>query len=165
MKDEIWKDVKDLEDRYEISNKCRIRSKDRLSKDGKKIIKGKILKPSIRKGYYRIKLGGKQRTIHQMVAESFLGHIRCGMEKVVDHIDNNKLNNNVENLQIITNRKNCSKDKKSKHTGVREIYRKRKGVGYVASIYIEKNIHLGIFDNEEDAIYAYQEALRKLKKK
>lgn len=35
MQDEIWKDVNGLEQWYEVSNKGRIRSKDRIVRSGK----------------------------------------------------------------------------------------------------------------------------------
>jgi ribosomal protein L15E len=53
---------------------------------------------------------------------AFLNHTPCGYKIVVDHIDNNiKTDNRLENLQLITQRENVSKDIKntsSKYIGV-----------------------------------------------
>ena len=52
---------------------------------------------------------------------AFFGHVPGGYKIVVDHIDNNRLNNHVSNLQLITQRENSSKDRKngtSQYTGV-----------------------------------------------
>lgn len=41
--------------------------------------------------------------VHLLVAESFLNHKTDGTNKiVVDHIDNDKTNNKLENIQLIT---------------------------------------------------------------
>jgi len=95
--------------------------------------------------------------IHQLVAIAFLNHIPCGHELVVDHIDNDPTNNNIENLQIVTNRQNCSKDRKGKsiYTGVH--WNKKY---WVASITInKKRFHLGSFDCEIKASKVYKKAL------
>ena len=63
----------------------------------------------------------KTHNIHQVVAIAFLNDIPDGRDIVVDHIDNNKLNNTVKNLQITAHRHNISKDRKnktSKYSGV-----------------------------------------------
>ena len=44
------------------------------------------------------------RGAHQIVYETFIGPIQSGYE--IGHIDNNKLNNNVSNLEMITHKKN-----------------------------------------------------------
>jgi len=120
-----------------------------------------------RKGYYMTTLtdsNGKNKPlwIHQLMAITYLGHIRCGMKMVVDHIDNNRSNNCLENLQLITNRENATKDKKkgtSKYPGVSwQPQRARKWVAY---IYMNGKLkNLGTFSTEEQAAEAYQTALR-----
>ena len=94
---EIWKNVKGFED-YEVSELGNVKSL--------KLGKERILKNSIdKKGYYKVNLSNKGKTktfkVHKLVAMAFLNHKPCGYKIVVDHIDNNPLNNNVENLQLI----------------------------------------------------------------
>ncbi len=98
---EIWKGIKDYEGIYEISNTGKIRSLNYG-------MKGKIveLRPHLtKKGYLRAKLHKnkirKQIFVHRLVVEAFIGEIPEGM--VVNHKDECKTNNNVDNLEICTN--------------------------------------------------------------
>ena len=112
MKEE-FREIKDYEGDYQISNLGRVKS----LKYGKE----RILKQSFNSnGYLTVGLckNAKEtkKKIHQLVAIAFLGHIPDGHNICVDHVDNDKLNNNVTNLQLITNRENCSKDSKRRHS-------------------------------------------------
>ena len=82
---------------------------------------------------------------------------------IVDHIDNNKTNNTLSNLQVITNRENCSKDKKdgtSMFTGVSWHKNVKK---WCATIHMNgKSNHLGYFVDEIEAAKEYQLALKSL---
>lgn len=88
----------------------------RNMKDGYKL---KTVIPQLRiNGYYAIHIYGREFRVHQLVAIHFMGHIPNKHSTVIDHIDGNKLNNNVNNLQIISNFQNLVKGKyyKSKET-------------------------------------------------
>jgi hypothetical protein len=101
--------------------------------------------------------------VHKLVAMAFLNHNPCGKNIVVDHIDNDKLNNKVSNLQIITARENLSKDKKgctSKYTGVSLHKTSKKWICHIRINGVKK--HLGYFINEIDANNAYKKALNKI---
>ena len=125
---EIWKEVKNYEGIYEVSNFGNVKSLQRLIKhrESNTLVKEKIMKPFLSKsGYFIIRLNknkiGKTHSIHQLVAIAFLNHKPCGYLLVVDHIDNNRLNNNLSNIQIVTNRENTSKrltTHSSKYVGV-----------------------------------------------
>jgi hypothetical protein len=167
MKDEIWKDVKGYEGLYQISSYGIVKSLPReLYAHGvRHSHNGKIMKHSKVNDYnlytlYKDKKA-KRYLAHQLVAMSFLNHAPCNNKLVVDHIDNNPLNNHFLNLQLISNRLNLSKDKKnktSKYTGV-TLYRDSKR--WISSIRINgKSKHIGIFDCELKAHYAYQQALK-----
>lgn len=96
---------------YEINEHGEVRSKDRVinKKDGtSQPLKGRMLSPGKGShGYFTVKLHeggkGKSHCIHRLVADCFLGH-KEGME--VNHIDGNKLNNNVSNLEWVTRQQN-----------------------------------------------------------
>lgn len=71
--------------------------------------KGKVLKPKIdRYGYKVITLShnGKRKsyTVHRLVAEAFISNPLN--KKTVNHIDGNKLNNDISNLEWSTEKEN-----------------------------------------------------------
>ena len=95
---EIWKDIIGYEGLYQVSNLGEVRS---VSRRG---AKGKILSKSINNGYYRVVLcsnsKAKGMAVHRLVAQSFISN--PNNLPVVNHKDENKLNNNVENLEWCT---------------------------------------------------------------
>tara|TARA_R110000765_G_scaffold28163_1_gene68052 strand:+ start:2626 stop:3291 length:666 start_codon:yes stop_codon:yes gene_type:complete len=119
-------------------------------------------------GYSRVNLSknGKSKTIkiHQLVAIAFLNHTPNGNKIVVDHIDNVKSNNRLDNLQLITHRENSNKDRlkgSSSFLGVSWVKRDKV---WRSRISIDgKPNHLGTFKSQEEASKAYQLALKKLK--
>ncbi len=110
MKTEIWKDVIGYEGLYQVSNLGKVKS---IYYRNAKILKAM---PSTNK-YLMVNLYKNKKPsfqlIHRLMYESFYGIKSCS-KYVIDHIDNNKLNNNLDNLQYITNRHNSYKDKTSK---------------------------------------------------
>lgn len=100
---EIWKKIKKLP--YEISNYGKIRRAESYNST----YVGKVLKQSLdRDGYLKVILykNGKMKTIkiHRLVAEAFLGP--CPDGKEVNHIDGNKENPHVDNLEYVTKSEN-----------------------------------------------------------
>ena len=171
MNKEIWKAVKGYEGLYEVSNLGRVKSLERIverSNGIRRTVNEKILKEKINGGgYFYIVLFNtgvrKTKSIHQLVAESFLNHNPCGMKLVVNHINFNKTDNRVENLEIVTARENSNKKhltSTSQYTGVSWQKAKQKWWG---QIHINgKNKHLGFFTDEYKAHLAYQSALAEL---
>ena len=168
---EAYKSIKGYEGLYEVSNLGNVKSLERQgkhSKGGKMIIKEKILTNSNNgNGYFKVHLTINNKTkkiyIHQLVAMAFLNHTPNGVKNIVDHIDNNSKNNNLNNLQLITQRENSSKDKinkTSKYTGVHWLKKRNK---WQASIRINgSKVYLGSFSDESLAHDAYQKELKKL---
>lgn len=105
---EIWKDIKNYKGLYQVSNIGRVKSLDhiRQNRDGLTCIsKGKLLNPGKdNKGYMIVVLSknGKTKTyrIHRLVAESFIDN--PNNYKCVNHKDENKANNNIDNLEWCT---------------------------------------------------------------
>lgn len=111
---EVWKDIKNFPN-YQVSNYGKIKSKERITNVGIKNIKQikrkeKILKPlKITKGYlgirlYNEKVKGKTFKIHRLVAETFIPN--PNNYKQINHIDGNKENNKVSNLEWCSNKYN-----------------------------------------------------------
>ena len=167
-KTEQWKDVIGYTGVYLVSNLARIKSLSRIVlKNGKYpfAIKDRILKPYIDTGGYLTVglMDAKKkinRTVHQLVAESFLNHSPCGHSLVVNHIDLNNKNSVLSNLEIITQRQNSNLKhikSSSKYVGVHWNNEKKK---WASKTKIKnKVIHLGYFDKELEASKYYENAL------
>lgn len=91
---------------YLVSSDGKIK---RITKNGNVVDK----KPTVTKqnnGYVRVTIHYKNEYLHRIIARVFLGEID-GFD--VDHIDGNKENNNVTNLEIVTHKENVRRrDKK-----------------------------------------------------
>ena len=102
MMKEIWKPVRGKEDWAEISNYGQVHY----------YATGKGRYPDERftygsennEGYLRAKIGGVKKGVHVWVYLTFVGDIPKGME--VNHIDENKHNNCVWNLNLMTRKEN-----------------------------------------------------------
>ena len=158
--EEEWKPIKDYEGLYEVSSLGRVKSL--------KFNKEKILKPRLNYlGYFIVGItkekNQKTITIHQLVAIAFLNHVPCGHKIVVDHINDNKKDNRLENLQMITQRENAFKTQgkySSKYKGVSFKKELKKWQSYLFNN--KKLIHLGYFKCELAAHLAYQNKLKEL---
>jgi len=167
---EIYKDIPNYEGLYQVSNLGNVKSLERKVKEvrGFRKIKEKILKQSKSgSGYLQVNLYKnkipKRYSVHQLVAIAFLNHIPNGYKIVVNHIDLNRINNNVNNLELITQRDNANfKHIKttSKYIGV--CWHKRSKRWRSRITINGKLINLGNFTKEYDAHLAYQKALKEI---
>jgi len=95
---EIWKDITGF-NKYQVSNTGKVKHK----------LKNKCLKgrPN-KKGYLKVALYNndiiKNFSIHRLVALHFKPNFDCKLQ--VNHIDGNKLNNNIDNLEWVSPREN-----------------------------------------------------------
>lgn len=108
---EIWKPVKGYENRYEVSNLGRVRSLNYLGHAG---VVMELNADKDRNGYLRVYLykDGKRKhhLIHRLVWEAFCCEIpewtRGKLQ--INHLDENKENNNILNLELCTVKKNAN---------------------------------------------------------
>ena len=156
---EIWVDIEGYEGLYKISNYGRVKSLERIIKNKfgdclyKEIIKKNILS---KRGYYIISLCKnsieKQYYVHRLVAINFIP--KENEKTQVNHIDSNKLNNSLDNLEWVNNRENSChnvkiSNKTSKYTGVS--YFKRDNKWRSSIQYKGETIRFGMFKTEEEA--------------
>lgn len=161
--------VLDYEGLYEVSDLGRVKSLERkriMPNGGIRTYFEKIMVPAKRNGYLKVDLTykgiSKSYSIHRLVYESFNGKT----ELQVDHINSNKHDNKLSNLQCLTQRENTIKyfleiNKSSNYIGISWHKKVKK---WVAKITINgKRVHLGCFDNEKDAADCYQKSLLSIK--
>lgn len=103
IEQEIWKDVKNYEGLYQISNLGRVKSMSKFA--GFSYRKERMLKTSLDKdGYVKVTLCKNNRTrfssIHRLLAECFIPNPNNYPQ--INHKDENKQNNDLSNLEWCT---------------------------------------------------------------
>lgn len=158
---EEWKGISIVDDTYEVSSLGNIRNKSSL-----------ILKTyKLNSGYLAIKLAydGKRyhKLIHRLVAIAFIDDNLENTKLEVNHIDGDKLNNKLSNLEIVTSSENkihaistglkvYNEPSKGRKIGKTSKYRNvtydKSKDRYVAMIRVNnKNIGFKSFDSEYEA--------------
>jgi hypothetical protein len=144
---------------YEVSNYGQVKNKTT----------GRILRPAINSnGYELVDLcdGGKRKTltIHRLVLEAFEGISKNENQKCVDHIDNDRTNNCLFNLRWVSQQQNNFNASKQKNntSGIRGVSWCKRSNKWSAYITNKNKLHLGLFDNIEDAKLARQNKAREL---
>lgn len=169
---EIWKDVVGYEGLYQVSNMGRVSSVKRecvYFKNGNRVVarlKKKLLTPSLtKKGYHVVGLSRDRLNlifIHKIVMTTFVGP-NNGLE--IDHLNQNKTDNRLSNLEYVTTRENICRYRKnsqssSEYVGVSKIQYSNK---WRARIFIKgAHVYLGRFNTEQEAASAYDNKLKSL---
>lgn len=144
---EVWKEVKGYDGAYEISNFGNVLSN--------RYVNPRLLTPDKSTGYYRVALSKhgiiRQTLIHRLIAEHFI--LNPNKKHQVNHIDEDKLNNSISNLEWVTHRENIehslTKKGVSKIKGVNWINRSQ---SYQCSIFLNRKKHyLGTYKDIEKA--------------
>lgn len=112
--EEIWKDIKGFEGLYQVSNKGNVKSLKRIivRKNSSNLsVRERILKTRPNhKGYDLVHLSKHSKekvfAVHRLVAETFIPN-PCNLPQV-NHKDENKKNNCVDNLEWCTNKYNVN---------------------------------------------------------
>lgn len=149
---EDWKVVDDFEN-YEVSNLGRVRNKHTKE----------LRVPQDRDGYLQVKLFKnaqyKHFYLHRLVAQAFLPNPHN--YQFVDHIDRVIRNNIAENLRWCSRFHNNSNREKNcnNKSGYKGVHWRKDSKMWRAVIGVDyKRVHLGNFQNIEDAAKAYNEA-------
>jgi hypothetical protein len=163
---EEWFDIPEFIGKYQISTLGRVKSLERTrihKKRGLELIKSRVLKQTI-SGNDRLFVSlwknrvMKTFSVSLIMGEIFFNHKYCKIkQELVDHDNNNPLDNRLENLQIITHRKNCSKDKTNSNgfTGVHKDKNKFRAMIDFNNV----RYNLGSFYSPEEAYSKYSEAV------
>lgn len=174
---EIWVPVKGFEDKYVVSNLGRVKSNARWvfrKIVGKEVfMEGKLLaQTTSENGYYpSVTLYGATQKdkfptpVYHIVFFSFNPEIEKIEGYEIDHIDQDRGNSKLNNLQYITSRANSTKrslHKKgtSKYAGVSMDKARKRWQAHIRAN--GGNYCLGIFKTEEEAAQAYQVALKRV---
>lgn len=112
--EEIWKDIIGYEGLYQVSSLGRVRSLDRYvvdSLENRRFYKGKVLSPvKDTDGYLKVGLSYngkcKKCLVHRLAAQAFIENFDNLPE--VNHKDEDKTNNNVDNLEWCTAKYNSN---------------------------------------------------------
>lgn len=109
-------------------------------------------------GYNLIRINGKNILRHRIIAFCFLGLndivSEKGADDCIDHIKGDTLNNSVSNLRITTQQGNSHNRPRTKGYSFHKQKKK-----WSAQIKVnKKQIHLGLYDTEEEAHQAYLNA-------
>lgn len=162
MQDEMWKPITGYEGKYEVSNYGRVKNLPFVYVSGRNGNQTKEVPEGIRKtcispkGYEQvvIRKNGDKRTvlIHHLVWDAFGNATRNGIKLQIDHIDGNKTNNHINNLQVLTAKENRRKSiNRDLPIGV-----VRHGNKYQSQITKNgKGSFLGLFDTPEEAHQKY----------
>lgn len=144
--EEIWKNSP--YEGYQVNNKGQIRN-----------AKGMILEGVVsKKGYMTVKIKKKTLFLHQILAQTFITNPDSSIYSQVNHIDGDKLNNDINNLEWCTNRYNCeerSRRLSRQNSLPMGIYPTEKGrkQPYVARVYSQGRI-------EVKRVYTIEEGLK-----
>lgn len=152
---EIWKDVIGYEGLYKVSNRGRVKSIKRKFRVKDKILS--LINHSAGYRYVNLYKEGECSPVclvHNLVVTAFKRELK-ELEQI-NHLDGDKTNNSLDNLEITTLRENIS----HRNGGAKGYYFNKEAEKWHAQIGINgKNIYLGQYDTEEEAGLAYRNAL------
>jgi len=161
---ETWKDIPEHEGLYQVSSLGRVKSLERyaiMPRGRERLIKERYLSACDDGGGYlqlNLSKNGKSKIskVHKLVSRSFLGEPN-GL--VVNHIDGDRRNNIIENIEYVSVRENTTHGKNTKktYTGARFHKRHNRWYSHISIKGVKK--YLGCFKTEKEAAVAYKDAL------
>ena len=123
---EVWKDIKDYEGLYQVSNMGRVKSLNFRNTKEPKV----MTLSHNKKGYFTVMIGGKRYLVHRLVAQAFIPN--PDDKPCIDHINAIRTDNRVDNLRWVTVKENNNnpiaiKNQKIAQSGKRNPYYGRTG--------------------------------------
>jgi hypothetical protein len=159
---EIFKDIPNYEGLYQVSNLGNVKSLNYRGNGGQQ----NLSQGTTQSGYRFVTLSKDKNytffTVHKLMSITFFNYTPT-RQMVVDHINNIKTDNRLENLQVITARENTSKDRKGKSRFTGVSWNKQMSKWYCTIMIDGKNTFLGLFNCELKAAKKYQEVLATIK--
>jgi hypothetical protein len=150
---EEWKQIKDYPN-YSVSCFGNVRN----DKTGKLLSNNRLRG----KGYNSVALYNgkgerKDKSTHKLVGEAFIENPNNYDQ--IDHIDNDKLNNNISNLRWVNNslnQRNVEKYKRKCSSTYKGVCFCKRANKFITEIMINrKKVYLGSFETEKEAGLAY----------
>lgn len=153
---EEWKDITGYEGIYQISNLGRVRSVDRiwigktkLGEDRPCKLKGRIIKPYLEKGkrsniqpsvVYVLNKEDKRKNFyaHRLVALHFIKNLNPSIYTEVNHIDGNRQNNHISNLEWVSRQENINHAFKNNLIKTQKPVAKLDKEGNIIDIYVSE---------------------------
>lgn len=112
-------------------------------------------------GYCRVKFKGRKVQYHRIIWILLNGDIPVGME--VDHIDGDRLNNDINNLRLVSHRENSQNRVEHRNGKLVGCYYNKRDRKWYAKIQVNgKQKHLGYFPTEQEAHDIYKKTLMEL---
>jgi hypothetical protein len=154
---EIWKDIPGYEGYYQVSNLGNVKSLERIiikSDNSKMYVAGKTFTPKKNSnGYLSVTFNVNQKksyhSIHRLVLKTFLSESNLH----VNHIDGNKHNNVLENLEYVTHLENMNHCNRVLHKRDRYgVVFNKKNNKWVVTLHVkDERRYIGAFKNIEEA--------------
>lgn len=169
-KDEIWKDVPNYEGIYRVSNLGRVmriwKYKAAFIKKHGITEKTYILSPIFSGGYNGVGLYKDKKykhfSIHRIVAMAFLGFDPSVPDSFINHIDVDRFNNCVDNLEIVTARENQHRKTNNVYEGFEPCIYIEKGLFLLKLEYLGESYYLGRYSCKDNAIKVRNIALERI---
>lgn len=126
---------------------------------------GNIVKTKERKGYINLDIDGLIFKGHRVAYKIYHGDFDESLD--IDHINGCRFDNRIQNLRLVSRRENCKNRSmyKNNTSGVMGVYWYERLNKWTANIWngqTMKMLHLGVFEDKNDAIKARKEAEQKL---